>query len=91
MDYDLVDQSADRGFLYFWGGEGVEKCSLKGGNIREFRGGVRVVSVPAGAIGCVDAALDAAIRIHRDLLFHTSPSRSYSKTPNFLLLQDRLC
>ena len=42
MDYDLVDQSADSGFLYFWGIESVEGCSLEGRNIGELWEGLRV-------------------------------------------------
>ena len=52
-----MNQSADRGFLYFRGIVGVEECSLEGKNIGEFRGRVSVVSVPAGAIVYLDTAL----------------------------------
>ena len=38
MDYDLVDQSADGGFLYFRDVEGGDEGSLEGRNIREFWG-----------------------------------------------------
>ena len=44
MDYDLVNRSADSGFLYFWGIESVEGCSLEGRNIGEFREGLRVAA-----------------------------------------------
>ena len=57
MDNDFIDQSVDRGFLHFWGVERVEEGSLEGRNIGEYRGVVRVVSVPTGAIACGDAAL----------------------------------
>ena len=40
LDNDLVDQSTNRGFLHFWGIEGVEGYSLGGGNIGKFRGGI---------------------------------------------------
>ena len=62
MDCDLVDQSTDRGFLHFWGSEDVERCVLEGGAVMVCRGGVCVVSVPAEAIACVDAALFFHIR-----------------------------
>ena len=35
----------------------MEKCISEGRFVGEFWGGVRVVSVPAGAIACVDACL----------------------------------
>ena len=31
MGNDFINQSVDRGFLHFWGGEGVEGCMLEGG------------------------------------------------------------
>ena len=40
-----------------WGIEGVEGCSLEGGNIGEFWDGVAVVVVTTRAIACVDFAL----------------------------------
>ena len=61
MDNDLLDQSADRGFLHFWG-KSMEGGTVEGGNIGEFRGAVRVVSVPARAITCVDPSLFFHIR-----------------------------
>ena len=33
MDNDFLNQSADRGFLHFWGIEGVEERVLEGGTI----------------------------------------------------------
>ena len=40
----------------------MEKCISEGRFVGEFWGGVRVVSVPAGAIACVDACLFLHIR-----------------------------
>ena len=39
MDYDLLDQSTDRGFLHFWGIEGVEEGVRGGATVGEFWGG----------------------------------------------------
>jgi len=86
MDNDSLNQPTDRGFLYFWGIEGVEECVLEVGAIMVFRGGMRVVLVPAGAIAWVDTAFDAAIGVQSNLFFHILCSHSYSKKPNFLFL-----
>ena len=62
---------------------------MEGGTLMVFRGGMRVVSVPAGAIACVDIAVEAAVGIQSSCFFIPS-IRSCSKTPNFLVLQDLL-
>ena len=40
MDYDLVDQSPDHGFLYFWGIECLEELRLEGVDVGGALGGV---------------------------------------------------
>ena len=57
MDYDFVDPSADDGFLYFWGIEGVEGRSVEGGTVGKFGNGLRVENVSISywaddAMGC---------------------------------------
>ena len=81
MDYDLVDQSADGGFLHFWDIEGVEEGSLEGG--------VRVVSVPAGAIASKVSDESALIK---DLVFiHSKLPRGYEISIHcFFLVQEYL-
>ena len=61
-----------------------EGCSLEGGTIMEFRGGVRMVSVPAGAIAGVNAASDALIGVQSNLFFDTHLSAPVLKHPIFL-------
>ena len=42
MDYDLVNRSADSGFLYFWGIECFDELVSEGVNVGEFGEGLRV-------------------------------------------------
>ena len=60
MDYDLGDQSADGGFLHFWGIEGWRSVAWKVRISGSF--GVRVVLVPAGTIAWGDSSLFFHIR-----------------------------